>query len=82
MKIYLNALIETMLIMLIIGVVAVALIWLLMQSLHAPHAGEFGGEAVAVIATCIAAGFFFRMSVQTEKEIAKNSESLKNHSEG
>lgn len=82
MKIYLNALIETLLIMLIIGVVAVALMWLLMQSLHAPHAVEFGGEALAVIATCIAAGFFFRLSVETEREIAENSHSLKDHSEG
>lgn len=79
MNIYLNALIETLLIMLIVGVCAVGVAWLALTSFNAPHYIVVDGEIFAAAATTIGAFFFFKMSVKTEKELAEDNENLAEH---
>lgn len=69
MKLYFDALIGTLLVMLIAGVAAVGLMWLLMTTLHAPHGIEVGAEVLAAIGTAIGAIFFYKMTLKTEKSL-------------
>jgi len=74
MKIYLNAITETLLIMLIVGVIAAVVMWLFLSTFHAPKNIIFDGEVFAVVATAIGAVFFFRKTLQMEKHLAAEEE--------
>lgn len=69
MKLYFDALIGTLLVMLIVGIAAVGLMWMLMTTLHAPHSLEIGAEVLAGLATAIGAVFFYKMTLETEKSL-------------
>ena len=70
MKTYLNAIVETLLIMLIAGVAAVGMMWLFMSEIHASRTVLIDSEIIAVIATAIASVFFFKMVLRTEKRLS------------
>ena len=81
MKIYLNAITETLLIMLIVGVMAAVVMWLFLTTFHAPKNIIFDGEIFAVIATAIGAVFFFRKTLQMEKHLAAEEANATDESE-
>lgn len=71
MKLYFDALIGTLLVMLIVGIAAVGLMWLFLSTFHAPQNIIFDGEVLAGIATTIAAVYFFKMTLNTERELSE-----------
>ncbi len=70
--IYLRALIGTGLLMVMAGVAAVGVAYIILSLLHAPHNIEIAGEVIAAIAVAIASIFVFRMTLETEKELVRD----------
>jgi len=73
MKIYFNAFVGTCLLMLMAGIVAEAFAYGFLTAVHASKTVILTGEGITLIGILIASVFVFRMTLDTERELASNS---------
>ena len=76
MKIYFNAFVGTCLLMLMAGIIAEAFAYGFLTALKASKAVLLTGEGITLIGILIASVFVFRMTLDTERELAAQSLSI------